>query len=152
MLVGEGPGEQEDLSGRAFVGKSGHLLDKMMESIGLSTETDLLIANIVKCRPPENRAPLAPEVAACFPYLRRQIELVSPRTIVLLGFPAVKAFFGKQAPDGIGEVVGTFQPIPDWPGIDLFTLFHPAYLLRDPRKKLDTWRHLQTLKAHLSKE
>jgi DNA polymerase len=149
MFVGEGPGYDEDQQGLAFVGRAGQLLTKIIEAMGF-TRDEVWIGNIVKCRPPENRTPLASEVAACLPYLRRQIELVSPRTVVLLGLPAVKAFFGKRSPEGIGEVVGTFQDLPEWPEIRFFTLFHPAYLLRDPRKKVDTWRHLQLLKAHLA--
>jgi DNA polymerase len=124
MFVGEGPGEQEDLSGRPFVGRAGKLLDKMIAAIGLSRD-DVYITNIVKCRPPENRDPKPDEVVACWPYLEKQIAILQPRVIVTLGSPAVKTLLDTD--DGISLLRGKVH---DFQGTPLLATFHPAYLLR----------------------
>ncbi|MEE9264104.1 MAG: uracil-DNA glycosylase, partial [Vicinamibacteria bacterium] len=92
MVIGEGPGEQEDRQGKAFVGRAGQLFDQIMNAVGIDTNEDMLIANVVKCRPPDNRSPHADEAAACLPFLKRQIELVRPHIILLLGATALKHF------------------------------------------------------------
>ena len=152
MVVGEAPGENEDLQGKAFVGRAGQLLDKMMASIGLDTNNDMLIVNVVKCRPPDNRAPKPSEAENCKPYLEWQINFVKPRVIVLLGATAVKHLLPDQKGQGMKENVGQFFDHPAFPEVKLFLLYHPAYLLRDPRKKPETWEHLKTLKKFLEAE
>jgi len=149
MFIGEGPGKNEDEQGKAFVGRAGKLMDKMMAEIGLDTNRDALIANIVKCRPPDNRAPLKEEAAACMDYLKRQIELVKPRMLVLLGATALKGLIRNQGKFSMAESAGKIFQHDDYPGIDLMVLFHPAYLLYDPRKKGVMTEHLKLLKAHL---
>ncbi len=149
MAIGEAPGETEDCTGRAFVGRAGKLLDEIMKAIRLDTERDLLIANIVKCKPPGNRAPLIEEVAACKPYLLRQIELVKPRIILLLGATALKYMIPGKVDFAMTEEAGTIFRGDEYPGISFMVLYHPAYLLYDPRKKKDMWEHVQALAAFL---
>jgi DNA polymerase len=124
FFIGEGPGENEDLSGRPFVGKAGQLLDKMINAMGLKRE-QVFIANIVKCRPPNNREPAPDEVATCTPYLERQLEIIRPRVIVTLGRPAVQHML--QTKTAMGKIRGQWQ---SWRGIKLMPTFHPAYVLR----------------------
>lgn len=150
MAIGEGPGEQEDLSGRAFVGRSGKVLDELLRAVGLDPERDLLIANIVKCRPPANRAPRANEAAACFPYLRRQIELSRPHTVLLLGATAHRRFAPDVAALAMQRQVGRPFTLERWPGIDFTTLYHPAYLLRSPRNKPAALGHLEQVRDRLA--
>jgi DNA polymerase len=129
MFIGEGPGRDEDLQGRPFVGKAGELLDKMLGAVGLD-RSRVYIANIVKCRPPDNRTPTPEEAQRCLPYLRRQIELIKPSVIVTLGATPLRELLGVRA--GITRVRGQWQrlemggsePIPVMP------TFHPAYVLR----------------------
>ncbi len=149
MVVGEGPGEVEDIKGLAFVGRAGKLLDKIMDSIELSTEEDMLIVNIVKCRPPGNRAPKRQEALACMPYLERQIEMVKPRVMLLLGATAYKGLLQAKGSFSMEENVGKFFKSQRFPGVELMVLYHPAYLLRDPRKKKDMWGHVRVLKTWL---
>lgn len=133
MVVGEGPGEQEDLSGRPFVGRAGGLLDKMLQSIDLP-RAEVYIANVVKCRPPRNRAPLPDERAACWPYLQRQIELVQPRVLLALGGTAAEALLGVRRTLGALRLkVHTLGTIP------LVVTYHPAALLRNPNWKRPAW-------------
>lgn len=147
MIVSERPGENEDRQGIAFVGRAGELLDKIFASIGLDTNKDMLICNIVKCMPPVDRSPHAPEVSACLPYLEKQIELVSPKIIILLGLVALK-FVSEEHEDFMMEkMAGEFFTIPKYPGIKFMVLYHPAFLLRDPRKKKEMWEHIKMLKA-----
>ncbi len=145
LLVGEAPGENEDLQAKAFVGRSGRLLDDMFKEIGFDTNLDALIINVVKCRPPANRAPLPKEVQMCRLFLKKQIDLVHPRWIVLLGATALKHMFPEKKKFSMAEQVG--QPFQDaaYPGIDLMALYHPAYILRDPRKKPLMAQHLKQL-------
>ena len=124
FFVGEGPGENEDLSGRPFVGRAGQLLDKMIAGMGLSRQ-QVFIANIVKCRPPNNRVPGIDEVATCTPYLERQLEIVRPRVIVTLGRPATTYMLNSKA--SMGSLRGKWQT---WRGIKLMPTFHPSYVLR----------------------
>jgi len=124
LIIGEGPGEEEDRQGKPFVGRAGQLLTKMLESVGI-TRDEVYICNIVKCRPPQNRTPKADEVAACKPFLDGQIDAVGPRTIVALGRPAASLLLGRDV--SITKVRGTWH---EYRGIPLMPTFHPAYLLR----------------------
>jgi DNA polymerase len=149
MVIGEAPGETEDSTGRAFVGKAGKLLDEIMKAIRLDTERDLLIANIVKCKPPANREPVKEEVSACLPYLRKQIELVQPRVILLLGAVALKHMIPGKTDFSMAEEAGTVFGSEEYPGVKFMVLYHPAYLLYDPRKKKDMWEHVKGLQTFL---
>jgi DNA polymerase len=145
LLVGEGPGAEEDRLGRPFVGRSGQLLDKILTSISL-TRDDIYITNIVKCRPPGNRDPRSEEVIACWPYLEEQIKILRPRIIVTLGAPAAKTLLDTDT--GIGRLRGRFH---DYHGIPLLPTYHPAYLLRsytlENRKKV--WEDMKLLRNFL---
>jgi DNA polymerase len=134
LIVGEAPGEKEDLSGRAFVGRAGRLLDAMMAERGFDTEKHALIANVAKCRPPKNRPPTPEEAAACLPYLRRQIELMQPRFMVLLGATALRHMLPEKKGFSMAGQAGSLFESPSYPGIRIAVFFHPAYILRDPRK------------------
>ena len=123
-FIGEGPGENEDLSGRPFVGRAGELLDKMIAGMGLKRE-DVYIANVVKCRPPGNRTPTAGEVATCTPYLDQQLEWIRPKVIVTLGLPATRHMLGLN--QSMGKMRGQWHA---WRGIKVMPTYHPAYLLR----------------------
>ena len=146
MFVGEGPGADEDKQGLAFVGRAGQLLTKMIEAMGFSRE-DVFIANIVKCRPPGNRAPTEDEMAACLPYLREQITWLRPKVIVALGATAVKGLVETRT--GITKLRGTWL---SFEGIDLMPTFHPAYLLRDASKKKYVWEDLQEVLRRIGRE
>ncbi len=152
VLIGEAPGENEDLQGLAFVGRAGQLLDKIMASIGLDTNKDLLILNVVKCRPPDNRAPKPDEAAHCFPYLQWQLSHVKPKVVVLLGATAAKHLMPDQKDKGMKERVGQFFDLPHYPGVKFLLLYHPAYILRDPRKKPEMWEHVKGLKRYMEQE
>lgn len=133
MCVGEGPGETEDRTGRPFVGKAGELLTSILQAIGLSRE-QVFIANVVKCRPPQNRKPTPDEMGACLPYLRRQVELIRPRVILALGATAAEGLLGARG--SLGEMrnrVHRFNSVP------LIVTYHPAALLRNPNWKKPTW-------------
>ncbi len=154
MFIGEGPGQNEDLQGRPFVGRAGELLDKMIQAMGFKRE-DVYIANVVKCRPPNNRTPQLTEVQACGGYLLRQIAIIQPKVIVTLGGPAAQLMLNTQT--GITRIRGqwhTFDALkPEGPSIDVMPTFHPAYLLRsythDNRKKV--WSDLQAVIERLGK-
>ena len=141
FFIGEGPGENEDLTGRPFVGKAGQLLDKMIAAMGLRRE-QVFIANIVKCRPPNNRVPAPDEVATCTPYLERQLEIIRPRVIVTLGLPAAK--YMLQSNSTMGKLRGQWH---SWRGIKLMPTFHPAYILRSytPQTRAAVWSDLQSV-------
>ncbi len=143
MFVGEGPGEQEDLQGRPFVGRAGQLLDKIIEAMGLKRD-DVYIANVVKCRPPANRRPEPEEVAACEPFLFRQIDTIAPEMIVALGATALECLLKSDAK--ITKVRGTFI---DYRGRKLLPTYHPAYLLRNPPAKKDVWEDMKKVMAAL---
>ncbi|MDF7801459.1 uracil-DNA glycosylase [Pontiellaceae bacterium B1224] len=146
MFVGEGPGAEEDVQGRPFVGKAGQLLTKMIEAMGYE-RSQLYIANVVKCRPPNNRKPVKEEMELCLPYLRQQIGLIKPKIIVGLGGTAMEGLLGH--PVGITRMRGVWQ---DYEGIKLMPTFHPSYLLRDPSKKKEAWADLKLVLAELGKE
>lgn len=148
LIVGEAPGANEDLEGRAFVGRSGKLLDALFADAGLSTDRDALIVNVVKCRPPGNRPPTPVEAANCRPYLMRQIELVRPKAVVMLGATAARRLLpADERP--MKDRVGTLFEHPAWPGVLLQILYHPAFLLRDPRRKPEAAAHVRTLRQGL---
>ena len=146
MIIGEAPGKDEDLKQKPFVGRSGKLLDRLFQEIGFDTNRDSLVVNIVKCRPPENRAPRPDEAQACRPYLNKQIALMRPRWILLLGATALKHMLPEKAKLSMSEVVGKTFKHPQFPEAEFIVLFHPAYLLRDPRKTPLMQGHLQTFK------
>lgn len=137
LFVGEGPGADEDERGEPFVGQAGKLLDNMLASIKLKRGTNVYIANIVKCRPPNNRAPEPNEVATCLPYLKRQIALIKPKLIVALGKTAATSLLGKEAT--LGSMRGTLH---HFDGTPLLVTYHPAYLLRSPAEKAKAWQDL----------
>lgn len=137
MFIGEAPGESEDLEARPFVGRAGKLLDKMIEAMGIQ-RSDVYIANIVKCRPPENRPPEEDEKTACTPYLLDQIAAVSPKVIIALGKTAAQGLLQTDTP--ITELRGVLH---DFQGTKLLPTYHPAYLLRNPSAKKEVWKDLQ---------
>ena len=138
LFVGEGPGAEEDAQGEPFVGQAGKLLDNMLFSIGLKRGDKVYIANVVKCRPPNNRTPEADEIATCLPYLQQQIALIKPKLIVALGKTAATALLGRDAT--LGSLRGTTY---DFHGTPLIVTYHPAYLLRSPAEKARAWQDLQ---------
>ena len=140
MFIGEGPGADEDLQGIPFVGKAGKLMDKALDGIGIKRE-EIYIANIVKCRPPNNRNPEYEEADSCKEYLDSQIKLVNPEIIVLLGSVALKNILGKEY--GITSSRGKWF---EKDGIKYMPTFHPAALLRDETKKIDFWKDLKRVK------
>ena len=143
MFVGEGPGADEDEQGIPFVGKSGQLLNNMIGAMGLRRE-DVYIANIVKCRPPANRAPEPAEANTCTQFLLRQMDIVQPEVVVALGATAAMYLLGvKQT---LASLRGSFHPVR---GAKCAVTFHPAYLLRDPTKKGDAWKDLQMVMAEM---
>jgi len=146
LFVGEGPGADEDRQGVPFVGKAGQLLNKIIEAMGLARD-QVYIANVVKCRPPDNRAPQPDETAACTPFLFRQIEIISPRVIVALGAPATHALIESSA--GITKIRGTFR---EFRGIPVMPTFHPAYLLRNPAAKKEVWSDMQMVMRLLQED
>ncbi len=137
LFVGEGPGVDEDIQGEPFVGQAGKLLDNMLLSIKLKRGRDVYIANIVKCRPPNNRTPEADEIATCLPYLKRQIALIKPEIIVALGKTAATSLLGRDAT--LGSLRGQVHQYQDIP---LIVTYHPAYLLRTPMDKAKAWEDL----------
>ena len=144
MFIGEGPGADEDAQGVPFVGRAGELLTKMINAMKYD-RSEVYIANIVKCRPPENRNPADEEAAACIPILKRQIELVKPKAIVLLGAVPLKYLMGKS---GITRLRGNWM---EYQGIQVMPTYHPAYLLRNPAAKADVWKDLQNVMRFLGK-
>ena len=151
LIVSERPGTNEDLAGLAFVGRSGALLDKILAAIGLDANRDTLIVNIVKCKGEEDRAPTADEATACLPFLDKQIELVGPRVVLLLGAVALKWMDPGRRDFTMEDEAGRFFTLKRYPGVQFMVLYHPAFLLRDPSKKRDTWEHMQRLQAFLER-
>ena len=143
MFVGEGPGHDEDLQGLPFVGRAGQLLTQMIEAMGLS-RSDVYIANVVKCRPPENRTPEKDEVSTCMPFLMRQIGAIQPKVIVCLGSCAAQALLSTNK--SISRFRGEWF---DFRGARLMATYHPAYLLRNPRAKPEVWTDLKKVMAYL---
>lgn len=149
LLVGEGPGAEEDKLGLAFVGRSGKLLDSMLREADIDPEKDVIIANVVKCRPPANRAPSRTEVESCFPYLTRQIELLRPKVIGLLGATAAKHLLRSHDTRSMSKIVGNFLEDESYPETDIMVLFHPAYILRNRTKRADMVAHLRRIQAKI---
>jgi uracil-DNA glycosylase len=143
MFVGEAPGADEDDQARPFVGRAGKLLTKIIEAIGFKRE-DVLIGNVNRCRPPGNRPPTPEEAAMCKPFLLREIAAVQPDVIVVLGNTAMRNLLDIK--QGITRVRGQFQ---DYHGVKVMPTFHPAYLLRDPSKKKETWEDLKKVRDYL---
>jgi DNA polymerase len=143
MFVGEAPGADEDVQARPFVGRAGQLLTKIIEAIGLKRE-EVLIGNVNRCRPPGNRAPMPDEAATCKPFLEREIAVVQPEVIVVLGNTALKNLLDSR--EGITRARGRFH---EYKGIKVMPTFHPAYLLRDPSKKRETWEDLKQVRDYL---
>ena len=145
MFIGEGPGRDEDEQGIPFVGKAGQLLTKMIIAMQFTRE-EVYIANIVKCRPPENRNPTDEEAGKCLPYLNRQIDIVRPKVIVLLGAVPLKYLLGLS---GITRIRGTWY---EYKGIKVMPTLHPAYILRNPSARGDVWKDLQKVMAVFGKK
>jgi uracil-DNA glycosylase family 4 len=143
MFVGEAPGADEDAQGKPFVGRAGQLLTKIIEAIGMKRE-DVIIGNVNRCRPPGNRQPTLEEAAICRPFLFREIAAVRPHVIVVMGNTALRNLL--EIREGITRVRGQFQ---DFQGIKVMPTFHPAYLLRDPSKKRETWEDMKKVKEYL---
>jgi uracil-DNA glycosylase family 4 len=143
MFVGEAPGADEDAQARPFVGRAGQLLTKIIEAIGLKRE-EVLIGNVNRCRPPQNRAPMPDEAATCKPFLEREIAIAQPEVIVVLGNTAMKNLLDTR--EGITRARGRFH---EYKGNKVMPTFHPAYLLRDPSKKRETWEDLKKVRDHL---
>ena len=143
VFIGEGPGADEDMQGLPFVGRAGKLLTQMIEAMGLQRK-DVYICNVVKCRPPENRAPEPDEVTTCSPYLLRQIDVIQPKVIVCLGAVAAKTLL--ETTRGISQFRGEWL---QWRGRKLMATYHPAYLLRNPNAKGEVWKDLQMVMAEL---
>jgi len=140
LFIGEGPGRDEDMQGRPFVGAAGQLLDKMLKAIGLQRE-EVYIANIVKCRPPQNRTPTPQEAMACLPYLRAQFALIRPKIIVCLGATAAKYVYDADV--RITRDRGVWK---EKKGVWIIPTFHPAALLRDQNKKYEAWIDMQAIR------
>lgn len=152
LVIGEGPGQQEDETGIPFVGRAGQLLTSMLQSVGLDRQKDVYIANVVKCRPPQNRKPLPDEMQTCHRYLAAQIRLVNPQLLVLAGATALEGVLGQKQP--ITKVRGQWL---DYQGIPAMPIFHPSYLLRNPSRepqspKWLTWQDLKAIKARLDEQ
>ncbi len=145
MFIGEGPGEEEDLQGIPFVGRAGQLLTKIIENGMRIPRSSVYIANIVKCRPPENREPLTDEANACIGYLKRQISVIRPRAIVLLGKTALRYLLGHDKMSIREARAMTFE----YEGIPVFVTYHPSALLRNPDYKKPTWEDIQRVMRFL---
>jgi len=143
MFVGEAPGADEDAQGKPFVGRAGQLLTKMIEAMGMKRE-DSIIGNVNRCRPPGNRQPTLEEAAICRPFLFREIAAIQPEIIVVMGNTALRNLL--EVREGITRIRGKFQ---DFRGIKVMPTFHPAYLLRDPSKKRETWEDLKMVRDYL---
>ena len=151
VIIGEGPGEQEDIKGLPFVGRAGKMLDTALSSVDIDPLKDCYITNIVKCRPPNNRKPTSSEVETCMPWLNEQVNLLSPKIIILAGSTAVQSFLGIKEP--ISKIRGQWI---EKNNIKYMPIFHPSYLLRNPSKdrgkpKWLTWQDLKKVKKELNK-
>ncbi len=143
VFVGEGPGRNEDEQGEPFVGEAGLLLDRILFAMGFERE-DVYICNVIKCRPPQNRNPEAEEIAACEPFLKRQLDAINPSVLVALGKFAAQTLLQDKTP--IGKLRGEWRT---YNGIDLMPTFHPAYLLRNPKCKRELWRDMKQVMQRL---
>ncbi|MBC7795487.1 MAG: uracil-DNA glycosylase [Pyrinomonadaceae bacterium] len=145
MFVGEAPGADEDAQGHPFIGRAGQLLTKIIEAIGLKRE-EVFIGNINRCRPPQNRTPTIQEARTCRPYLWREIAVVRPEIVVVMGNTATQNLLDTK--EGITKIRGRFK---DFQGVKVMPTFHPAYLLRDPSKKRETWEDMKIVRDELAK-
>jgi DNA polymerase len=143
MFIGEAPGRDEDLQGEPFVGRAGQLLTDIIKAMKL-TRDDVYIANVIKCRPPENRNPEPDELEACRPWIRRQVEIIKPRVIVTLGRFALQSLTEKAY--GITSARGNWL---EYEGVKVMPTYHPAYLLRNPAAKKDVWADMKKVLAEL---
>jgi len=148
VVVGEAPGAEEDRTGRPFVGRAGQLLDRMLAAIGLSRERDVYICNVLKCRPPNNRAPRPDEAAACRPWLLAQLDALGAPILLAVGSHAARLLLRTER--GITSLRGSFHTTPE--GRRVMPTFHPAYLLRNPAAKREAWEDLQKVAADLGLE
>lgn len=146
MLIGEGPGYNEDVQGRPFVGRAGQLLTKILQSIGLQRE-EVSIANIIKCRPPQNRNPEPDEIQSCYPFLMKQIQAIQPRIICALGTFAAHTLLQTDA-----KITSLRGRIFDLAGIQVFPTYHPAFLLRNPERKREVWEDMKRIAEEMAKE
>ena len=146
MIIGEAPGAEEDKQGEPFVGRAGQLLNAMLKAVGFE-RSDVYIANILKCRPPQNRDPSPEEAAQCWPYLKRQIELIQPKVIVALGRIAAQRLL--QTNTSLGRLRGKLHYLDDI-SVPVIVTYHPAYLLRAPQEKRKSWEDLQFLMSKLT--
>jgi len=140
FIIGEAPGKEEDQQGRPFVGYSGQLLDKILDACGFTRTRHVFISNILKCRPPGNRVPLPEEIEVCKPYLLRQIELINPKILILLGATALKAMIGPEM--RITKIRGNWI---NWENRLVMPVYHPSALLRNPELKRDTWKDFKKI-------
>ena len=148
LVIGEGPGAEEDAQGRPFVGRAGQLLDKMLGAISLSRNVNCFIANVVKCRPPNNRDPHPEETAACAHFLERQIALLKPKFILVVGSVAARSLLNTTEP--VGRLRGKFTVFTSGDmKIPLLVTYHPAALLRDDNLKRPAWEHLKLLRQKI---
>ena len=148
MVIGEAPGAEEDRKGKPFVGPAGWLLDRMLATIGLD-RSSVYITNTLYWRPPGNRTPTPEEIAVCLPFLERQVELIRPKILVFAGGTAVKAMFSTS--EGITRLRGRWfrRELPDGEAVPAIAMFHPAYLLRQPARKRESWHDLLTIRAKM---
>ena len=144
MLIGEGPGYDEDLQGKPFVGRAGQLLTKILQAIEIQRE-EVYIANIIKCRPPQNRNPEPDEIESCHPFLLKQIQAIEPRIICALGTFATQTLLKTDA-----KITSLRGKAYDFSGIQIFPTYHPAYLLRNPEKKREVWEDMKQIAKALS--
>ncbi len=145
VVIGEAPGAEEDAQGRPFVGRSGKLLDKILEAVGFSRKS-VFICNIIKCRPPENRNPNIDEIESCMPWLKTQLQLIKPRILLLLGRVAANTVLDNK------QSMGTLRgKIIRWSGYDVIVTYHPAALLRNPNWKRHCWEDVKMLRSHYDK-
>ena len=145
VFVGEAPGADEDAQGKPFVGRAGQLLTKIIKAINLE-RSEVYIANIIKCRPPQNRDPDTDEITTCIPFLKKQLDIMKPAIVCTLGRFAAQALLGTNR--GITKLRGTFHQLGD---IKVMPTYHPSYLLRDPSKKRDTWEDMQKIQKEYLK-
>jgi len=152
MFVGEAPGHDEDIQGQPFVGAAGQLLTKIIEAIQLTRE-QVYIANVLKCRPPQNRQPQPDEISNCQPYLERQIKMIRPRIICALGAFAAQTLLKTDEP--ISKLRGKFRdypgPLDEKSSVKVMSTFHPAYLLRNPAEKRKVWEDMKAIRAELDR-
>jgi DNA polymerase len=146
MLIGEGPGYDEDVQGRPFVGRAGQLLTKILQSISFQRE-EVYIANIIKCRPPQNRNPEPDEIQSCYPFLMKQIQAIQPRIICALGAFAAHTLLQTDA-----KITALRGRIFDLSGIQVFPTYHPAFLLRNPERKREVWEDMKRIAEEMAKE